>query len=127
TVALALTWQGSPVAFSIMTSRLARARALIDRYRADRRLPPPVGQLIRDLIVLRVKSALHLVASRVRRPLGTASGTTAALRLGARRVAVAGPLTSSIHELSHQTASRIVDVLANAGVDTRLVGRNDNS
>ena len=85
-----------------MRALVRRLRGLVDRYRVDRRLPPPVKQLVVDTVRLPVARGID------------------GLRASAESV---GPLPAPTHQLASDFASRVSDVLTAAGVEHWAVER----
>ena len=105
-----------------MRSRLQRLRGLLHRYRVDRRLPPPVSALYRDVFVLRLRDSRRRIVRRLRLPHRSDDGTEVGA-LGSHRVRTAGPLAVSLFELGHDVASMVSEVLSRSGVDHFVVDR----
>ena len=106
-----------------MRSKLERIRRLLGRYRVDRRLPPPVTDLLRTRTRLKLSRFVDGVRARTLPALGyPASGEVG--RLGGRRLATAGPLPASVSELAVTTADRVERALVAADVDAFLTGRS---
>lgn len=107
-----------------MRSRLRRLRALVRRYRIDRRLPPPVLDLYKRTSSLRVSERVERAAADARTVLGgTDSASGAVARLGARRLETVGDLDTSTWELGHQVAGAVSTALTRAGVPHFVVER----
>jgi hypothetical protein len=96
-------------------------RQLAARYRVDGRLPPTVSSLLRETIELTARDAVARSLATFSPPLGRRSGRVQIARRGRRRMAVAGPLTSSSQQLTHQFAGRVSAALVD--VDAFLVDR----
>ncbi len=107
-----------------LRSRAARLRRLCARYRTDGRLPPIVFALLHETIELFVRDAVDRLLARFRPVLGRRTGAEMVARRGRRWQAVAGPLTSSSQQLTHEVAGRVTAALRNANIDAFLVDRD---
>jgi Stealth protein CR2, conserved region 2/Stealth protein CR3, conserved region 3/Stealth protein CR1, conserved region 1/Stealth protein CR4, conserved region 4 len=108
-----------------MSSALRRAQGLANRYRVDRRLPPQVRALYQSVAQARRDDVLQSRRAAVRSVLGGRGGPDVVARLGARRVATAGPLTSSLDELALDTAETVVGILLADSLQPFVVDRDD--
>ena len=90
-----------------LRSPLARIRRLSARYRADGRLPPIVSTLLRETTSLRANDLVDRLLARIRPVVGANARAYRAVRRGGRRMAVAGTLTMSAQELTHDFAGRV--------------------
>ncbi|MFW2335260.1 stealth conserved region 3 domain-containing protein [Ilumatobacter sp.] len=106
-----------------MRSKLERIRRLLGRYRVDRRLPPPVTDLLRTRTRLQVARYVDGLRARSLPVLGSSPVPDDVGRLGGRRLATAGPLTASVSELAVDTADRVERALIAGGVEAFLTGR----
>lgn len=106
-----------------MRTRWRRVRALVDRYRVDRRLPPPVLELYKRAGAARIGRISDRVVARLRPALGAASGTRDVAQLGRRNIAVDGPLPMSCDALAHSNAATVVDALGARSIRPFLTGR----
>jgi hypothetical protein len=93
-----------------MRARLTRARGLLERYRVDRRLPPPVRSLYETTARLRRHDMIERRAAAARPVSGTGGGPVA--RLGAQRLATSGVLDRPYSTAAIDLAHELVDVLA---------------
>ncbi len=99
----------------------------MQRYRVDRRLPPQVVGLFKEVGRLRLDATVSRSLADWRRPIrtsSTAGGGGVLARQGSRRVEVFGPLDRSFEELAHDYAGRIVSTFEAHSVDTFVVGRD---
>lgn len=108
-----------------MADRVQRLRELLQRYRVDRRLPPPVAQLYRRTTRLKVRALRDRVAGGIRPALRSGQGD-APKRYGSRRITTAGSLPTSLFRLGHDTATAVSAVLSAQGVDHFVVERRDD-
>jgi len=106
-----------------MSSSVQRIRSLLQRYRIDRRLPPPVADLYRDTTWLRIRNLRDGLVRRVRPARGATTEPLEFAALGTQRIATAGPLPASFFELGHEVASAVSRVLDSAGVPHFAVDR----
>ena len=105
-----------------MRSRLQRLQGLLRRYQVDRRLPPPVSALYRDVLNLRLRELRDRVVRGLRRRAQGGKGTDVA-GLGSHWLRTDGPLSTPFFELGHDVASTVSDLLRRAGVDHFVVDR----
>ena len=118
------------LAFRAMRSRVNRARGLVQRYRVDRRLPPQVLRIYRDVARLRRVEGAHERAARARPALRTTRGDAPRgplVRQGGRRVEARGVLEMSLTDLAQAYAEAIVTVLDAAAVDPFIIDRRRDS
>ncbi len=106
-----------------MFRRLERLRGLLQRYRVDRRLPPPVAELYRATTRLRLQRRRDAVVRRLRPVRGQSGGVTESAALGTRRVVTAGALPMSLSELGHDIATTVTTAFTAAGVAHFAVDR----
>jgi hypothetical protein len=100
---------------------LNRAIQLARRYQVDRRLPPPVTSLVRDVARLRVVDRVQRWLADL--PPGVRSGAPVqTARLGHRRLATTGALETSFDDLRHRYARDITERLTGAGIDVFITG-----
>lgn len=107
-----------------MRVQVQRARGLLHRYRIDRRLPPPTRELYQRTARLRTEDLAGRGLAQVRPVLGGAGRPTDAARFKNRRLAVAGPLTTSMTESAVMSAHRVSNALTAAGLHPFLVDRD---
>lgn len=89
-----------------------RLRHLVERYRIDRRLPPPVRALAIRTAQLRIADRIARARAGVRpliRPLGASDGSVCIL--DGRRVATVGALDRPVSDLATWQADRVVSAL----------------
>ncbi|NNE10940.1 MAG: hypothetical protein HKN41_01705, partial [Ilumatobacter sp.] len=106
-----------------MRSKLRRVAQLARRYRVDRRLPPPVRDLYRSVMVLRARDLVDRTLAATRSVLGHRRFGPVA-RLESRRVATVGPPDGSNRQLALRTASDVERAFVAGGVDSFLVARD---
>src|SRR5687767_10432012 len=100
-----------------LPAAVARVTSAAARLRLDGRLPEPVGRLVRDDLRLRVRDAAWGVTARWLPPVGGSSGTTCSVEsFQGRRWRHVGDLRTSLHDLSHDQATHVVEVLRAAGL-----------
>lgn len=108
-----------------MRSRLRRLEGLVERYRLDGRLPPPVLHLLKRVVGLRSRRAFE-TGLALTRPVVGGSKTGADGPVGAsggRRIATCGPGGCSFAELAHDAAVPVIEVLENDGAEPFVVER----
>jgi len=113
-----------------MRSRVNRARGLVQRYRVDRRLPPQVLRVYRDVARLRRIEGAHERAASVRPAVLTTRADEPQgplVRQGGRRVEAFGVLEQSLTDLAQAYAQAIVTVLDDAAVDPFVIDRRRDS
>jgi hypothetical protein len=113
-----------------MRSRVNRARGLVQRYRVDRRLPPQVLRIYRDVARLRRIEGVRERAASVRPAVRTTRADEPQgplVRQGDRRVEALGPLEHSLTDLAQTYAGAIVAVLDDAAFDPFIVDRRRDS
>lgn len=108
-----------------MPSIVRRARGLVARYRIDRRLPPTVNSLYHRAARARLDHSFDSAMAALRPVLGDGASAQPAARLGQRRVATGGVLSTSIDELALDTAQTVVEILADRGLEPFVVDRDD--
>ena len=110
-----------------MRSRLRRISGLVQRYRIDRRLPPPVRNLFISAARLRREDAVRSAAS-LRPVVGHSdqASTTGVGRLESRRVVTVGDLDRPLSAAGHDMAQSVIDALGSAGIDVFAVARRDD-
>jgi hypothetical protein len=105
---------------------LNRAIHLARRYQVDRRLPPPVTSLVRDVTRLRAIDCVQRWSADLRSG-GRSAKAGPSARLGGRRIATTGALDTSFDDLRHRFALDVLGRLNRAGIDAFIVGeRNDH-
>ena len=106
-----------------MSRHLQRFNGLLQRYRVDRRLPPPVAHLYRDTTRLRLRHRFETLVRRARRARGGGGGGSDSAALGTRPLITAGPLSMSMFDLGHDVATVVSEALTTAGVAHFVVDR----
>ena len=106
-----------------MRRNFERGVSLLRRYRVDRRLPPPVLELLRDVAWLRLRDRFERISAAVRGTRlmgGTRSGVA---RFGGRLLTTGGPLDVSFDELRHCFARDALNRLEAVDIDVFAVQR----
>lgn len=111
-----------------VSSVAKRLGGLISRLRVDRRLPPPVTDLLTQSARVHRRSAADAVSSKLRRPrrnadTGELAASPQVARLGNRRVVVSEPLPRSLDEIGLRAADVVAAVLGEAAIPTFVVSR----
>ena len=107
-----------------MRALVRRIAGLLQRYRIDRRLPPPVLNLFQSAARLRSRNAVERRSASLRPVIGLQGGPNSGVgRLGDRRVVTAGVLEHSLSDVGHEMAARVVGALTNAEIDLFAVAR----
>jgi Stealth protein CR2, conserved region 2/Stealth protein CR3, conserved region 3/Stealth protein CR1, conserved region 1 len=107
----------------MMLAMLRRLRGLWKRYRADRRLPPMVRDLMVEVVRLRCRDRVGRLVVMFRPKLG-GSGNPAVLAW--RKIATAGALDRSIAELALDNATEVSRVLSDSGVEHFVTDQRDD-
>lgn len=107
----------------MMRRNLDRLISLLRRYRVDRRLPPPVSALVRDVIGLRTRDRLERFAASARVPWASSSTDGEVARLAGRLLTTDGPLDVSFDEVRHRFARDVLDRLEAVGIEAFAVDR----
>jgi hypothetical protein len=108
-----------------MRAALRRAKGLVNRYRTDRRLPPTVRSLYWRALRAQRDEVVASRLANVRPIVGGESDADGVGRLGARRVATAGPLRMSLDQLAVESADEIVGSLTGASLEPFVVDREE--
>ena len=107
-----------------MYLRLQRLTGLVQRYRVDRRLPPPVARLYRDTARRRFRDIFERAVQRIpHRSQGT-DGSAQSAYLGTQCIATAGSLQLSMFDLGREVATAVSEALDAAGVKHFAVDRS---
>ncbi len=106
-----------------MRHKLQRFRTLVQRYRVDRRLPPPVLDLYRRTAELRARDRAERTAAESRAVIGDVVPDAPVGRLHSRRLLTAGDLDMSTADLGHAFAMAVSDAFSAGAVDHFVIGR----
>ncbi len=94
------------------------------RRRLDRRLPPPVARLYRNVAQLWIADVRRRAIARVRPILQGGGAADVVVRQGQQRLTVVDQLHSSLDDLAHEYAGEVLAALTQAGIDAFLHDRD---
>lgn len=107
-----------------MFSCVQRLYGLLRRYQVDRRLPPSVSNLYREVARLRLRDLCDRSILQVRRVPRRIDESAQFAIIGTQRLSTAGPLSVSLFDLGHEVATAVSATLKAAGVAHFAVDRS---